>query len=560
METSSATGTSLLAIASKAIGCATGIGGPLKPISNGFPLFFETLLSAVPLVKTDITDIIDVFTHTEGSPDSITTDNEAATTLVSAISAEMADIVHEETINVTKPSDAQLTDEVIEVIATESVTDGIVSLEIDESTLTENTTTEVLAEIIATEDTSCATEDITAIDEVVSAITELAAEPTNDITFIDGTEALIETAAPTHEQQASDDIVDTEAVSTTHAEEETDDETVAPEEDETVQAITEDTAHVFENTTSTPALDTTKSFFVEDSESDVKAFIQAILDNNEGAGFETDIEAEVEEAITPDAPASIAESTESDNESEVATPLPTRAYALILEDDFDAAISSIFDSEFETLLDNDTAWSVPQVVEKAKSDKELVRERLAKNTAKFNLQNLRLEKAARALSLDGTAPTQNTPSSNSSTVEESAPASPIELEQEEVIATAEEVTAEPTETTVIEPEQEEPVTTTEDKTEGLEAFSDKEEDIIALAKDIATDANHSRHSSYSSANSQVSVEAGFDTEPYPCSPVTEYSATPEKARTLDTEDVATKTHQATVEDADEEDGEDSTTE
>lgn len=595
METSSATASpSPLAIARKPVGCATGIGGPLKPIAHGFALFLETL-SAVPVAKTDITDItniIDTITHIEESPDSTITDDDVAafvelvddnaTTPVSDIPAETVDIVHEDTIIVAEA------EAVIDLIATEQVTEETVSLEIDEATLTENATTietrniqsqpeadattEEHAEIIFAEDTACIAEDITAadeaaIDEVVSAITELAqsTEATNDNTFID----TIEITAPTHEQQVSDDdIVDIEAISATQADEETDDETVAPEEDElvafeTAKDMVEDSPLVFENTT-TPVLDTTPNgVFVEDSESDVKAVIQDILDTNEGADFETDIEAEVEDDMNTEALASIDETTESDNESdEVPTPLPNPAYTLILEDDFDAAISSIFDAEFENLLDNINAWSVPQVVEKGKSDKELVRERLAnKDTAKFNLQNLSLEKAARALTIDSTAPTLDIPKSNASGAEDSTPTSPIEPEHEEVIAATEEETAEPAPVTAIEPEQEEPgVTTTEDKTEELEAFSDNEEDAIELAKDIATRANHSRHSSSSTSNSQQSAEAGPDHE-LPGSPVTEYSATPQKTRTVDTtvdtQDVAR--HQATVEDAEEEDDEDSTT-
>ena len=550
METSDS---SPLAIACKPVGSAVGIGGPLKPIAHGFAHFFEALLSAVPAAKTDVTDIT---THTtEDSPHSIATDNdveafvELAADPVSDIPAETVDIVREESIIIAevndcaKPSDA-VDDEVIEVVTEVIATEEIVALEIDEATLTEDTTTIETCSIQSQPEAEVTTEELA---EIISAE--------------DATELPIEITAPTHEQEVFDEIVDIEATHATHPEEDEPDLAEIQSGFETVHDFDQDISIVFEPTAA--ALNTTTNgIFVEDSESDIKGAIQDILDDNKGVDFETDIEAEVEEELmTPEAPASVAESTESDTETdELVTPIATPAYALVLEDDFDAAISSIFDTEFENLLDNDNAWSVPQVVEKVKSDKDLVRERLAnKETAKFNAQNFRLEKAAKALTIDGTVLTLHTPKSSASAAEQSAPASPIEPEHEEIIAATEEESAEPTPITFVEPEQEEPITAaTEDKTEELEAFSDNE-DAIALAKDIATCAKHSRHSSSSSANSQLSAGAGSVNEPCPGTPVTEYSATPEKPRAPDTEHVA-NLHQATVEDAEEEDEGYSTTE
>jgi hypothetical protein len=75
---------------------------------------------------------------------------------------------------------------------------------------------------------------------------------------------------------------------------------------------------------------------------------------------------------------------------------------LIFEDDFDAPISSILDTNFERHLDIDITWSVPQIIDKVQLQREMLRERLAN----FTLQNLFLAKFARNLSIGGTAPVQ----------------------------------------------------------------------------------------------------------------------------------------------------------
>lgn len=173
-------------------------------------------------------------------------------------------------------------------------------------------------------------------------------------------------------------------------------------------------------------------------------------------------EEESDEGMISQDTAPVVEST-PEQEAE-GVPTPVTVYPVIFEDDFDAAISSVFNADFERLMDLDVAWSVPQVVEKGKSQREITRERLAnKSTAQFSPQNLRLEKAAKALSIDGAPPVQVT----------RAPARAVEM-----------------------------------------------------AADMSR--SHSRKSSSSSVNSDFSTEGAFDSAPCPGTPVTEYNMTPTK--------------------------------
>jgi hypothetical protein len=192
----------------------------------------------------------------------------------------------------------------------------------------------------------------------------------------------------------------------------------------------------------------------------------------------------------------------------VTTPVPVTVYPLLFEDDFDAAASSIPNSELELLFDTDISWSIPQIVEKEKSERDVVRERLAnKATAKFNIQNLRLEKAAQALSINATAPVDTVTKTLSAA--DAIPSTPSTDEQPEVSTNNEDNT-----------------------TEALEVFSDNEEAIVELAKDSPT-SGHSRTASSSSAESKLSAAAVFDSAPCPDTPVTEYCMTPPKAQADD---------------------------
>jgi hypothetical protein len=146
--------------------------------------------------------------------------------------------------------------------------------------------------------------------------------------------------------------------------------------------------------------------------------------------------------------------------------LPTQviAYRVIFEDEFDAATSNVFDADFERIMDVDSKWRVPQLVEKGKSEREITRERLAnQSTSQFNPQNLRLEKAAEALSIDGIPPVLLT-----------KPPAP------------------------------------------------------AMGMPTDTIRSHSRKSSSSSFDSSFSTDGAFDSVPCPGTPVTEYNMTPTK--------------------------------
>jgi hypothetical protein len=147
-------------------------------------------------------------------------------------------------------------------------------------------------------------------------------------------------------------------------------------------------------------------------------------------------------------------------------PLPTQVivYRVIFEDEIDAATSNVFDADFERIMDVDSKWHVPQLVEKGKSEREITRERLAnQSTSQFNPQNLRLEKAAEALSIDGTPPVLLT-----------KPPAPA----------------------------------------------------MGMPTDMIR--SHSRKSSSSSFDSSFSTDGAFDSVPCPGTPVTEYNMTPTK--------------------------------
>jgi hypothetical protein len=202
---------------------------------------------------------------------------------------------------------------------------------------------------------------------------------------------------------------------------------------------------------------------------------------------------------------------ESIPEKQQATiPTPSPVYPLIFEDDFDAAVSSIFNIDFEQLMEIEFDRSIPQIAEKGKSEREVLRERLAnKETAQFNPQNLRLEKFARALSINGPLPVKPATKKAALEAEIATPTTHVEPE-----------------TAVPKYEAETPAEV-ETKTEAQQVFSDTEEATIEKAKEI-TSRNHSRSSSDSSAASHLSAEAGFDSAPCPGTPMTEHSGTPPK--------------------------------
>ena len=254
-------------------------------------------------------------------------------------------------------------------------------------------------------------------------------------------------------------------------------------------------------------VDAIKNLVIDDSETDVKTVIRDILDWHPELDFETDVEKDLE----PASPLSAISENHTDT-MPVTIPIPAIAFPLILEDDFDAAVSSILDTELEHLLDIDITWSVPHIVEKGKSERDIVRERLAnKSTTQFNRQNLRLEKAAQELFIDGTAPMQ------------------IAMTTTDAVQDAREDSAS---VTYIEPERKEGeiFASEANVTEDLETFTDTEDVVVQLTKVIASGSGmHSRNSSTSSGGSRLS-EPVFDSQDCPDTPVTEYCMSPNKSQ------------------------------
>jgi hypothetical protein len=155
---------------------------------------------------------------------------------------------------------------------------------------------------------------------------------------------------------------------------------------------------------------------------------------------------------------------------DISTPVPV--WPIIYEDDFDACISSPLDTGFELFLTSDNSWSIPTLAEKGKSERDIVKERLAnRETARFNRQNLRLEQASRALTING--PVQVPAKSIAPSVEEATPVT-TPAPQKEMEMSASDIG--------------------NDTVDSLEAFSDNEEDAVELAKAIAS-GSHSRTAS-----------------------------------------------------------------
>ncbi|KAG7293664.1 hypothetical protein NEMBOFW57_003719 [Staphylotrichum longicolle] len=344
-----------------------------------------------------------------------------------------------------------------------------------ESLLEHSAATEELMQPTSSEDSSPITEPVTVIEETACGVNSVAAEPTVAIDNISGNpvEPPLNTLAPITILSAED----TPAILTTQ-------EAETAESGDTNELPTE------------PTQDPATSDLVVAREPLLENIAESDLENH--LQYDSELESSWE-VVTSD------ESTfDHNNETApVATPLLVTAYPLIFEDDFDAAASSIFNTELERLFDTDITWSIPQVVEKGKSERDTVRERLTKKTTtRFNLQNLRLEKAAQALSVNGAAPINT--ETHPVPALEATRALPIVAQQAEVPADV------------------------EGNTITSEVFSDNEEAVVDVAKDIST-GGHSRTGSSSSDESKLSAGAVFDSAPCPGTPVTEYCMTPPKS-------------------------------
>lgn len=186
-------------------------------------------------------------------------------------------------------------------------------------------------------------------------------------------------------------------------------------------------------------------------------------------------------------------------------------YPVVYEDDFDAGVSSLFDTDFTRFLGIDDSWSVPMLVEKGKPERDTVLERLTNpSTAQFSLQNLRLEQASRALSLNNTLSvhvntevTPTSPVNGSPTV--STPVAEAKPEVSEEVVDA------------VEPEIEAPANRIHARTASSRYV------CIPSPAGLLHDADcHT----CSSSNSKSAGDVIFDNAACPGTPVTEYSASP----------------------------------
>ncbi len=550
-ETTHIAGVSPLAIARKSFGCVTFVDGPFKHISEDFVLFLKALLCAVPPSNADA---INIQTHSDNSA----MDNEPAIFVESATElaacpkspthqvdhAAPADFVldvanHIEAINEhtieASGSEAFNTHEISDVPVQEAApsvathvlaTDGDETVFITQESLVQEyapaetntiSATESVEFTIINDDVPVAEhtsesrlEDAAITKETQHESQQVLSAPENDATAAEETvivqNDLVEVVSSIEDATADEeiailqkDLVDS-AIFTTE-------EATAVEETAILQnnfdsISTSGEATVVDETAAmqNDLVEAIKNLVAEDSDTDVKAVIRDILDWHPELDFETDLEMDLE----PASPLDTISMEHTDN-MPAAIPVPAIPYPIIFEDDFDAAVSSILHTKLERLLDIDITWSVPQIVEKGKSERDIIQERLADtSTAQFNRQNLRLEKAAQALSINGAAPMQIAPKI-------AAALQPAHKDSPSV--------------THIEPEREEVAISAPQA--GMAEVCELITDHDDVAVQLSSSGMHSRNSSTSSAASKLS-EPVFDSQDCPDTPVTEYCTSPNK--------------------------------
>jgi hypothetical protein len=560
MDTTSVVTPSPLAVVRQRLGCATFAGWSLKPISQGFMVFFEALFCTVVIANADavetlahlnisgqptsedaapfpdttaVDNVIKTANHTidatindNEEPSQPSNDNlplNAAEPPITEVSALASHVVADEIASCTEETGGAAEHvpagdskpDAEPAIALTSSSDNITTINNDSDSQPDSREVEETAGALTVAHTeadhaSFALEDIPTTDSIPAP--ESVAECTPDTSsdsmaknvtdLVEDTAAIEETLqAASHEDTSS---VPLEEVPCTAA--------VTPAEPVAEPAPVSDEALDSEELAEFPI---ESQFVAEEDRPAIPSIIQEASD-------ETALETGVQNTLDmKDAAPAVQNFTDKHFEEETASiPTPAPLYALTFEDDFDAATSSIFDTDIGLLMDIDISWSVPQIIEKGKSEREIVRERPAnRSTALFNRQNLILEKAARALSIDGSAPVAKA----TQPVDQSAlmtpltpttpatPASPVELEEAASEAQI-----------VVQPKAEDKINKSQ------EASSDNEEAAAKLGKETSARPSHSRSTSSSSNASKVSAEADFDTAPCPGTPVTEYSTTPVK--------------------------------
>ncbi|KAL2257943.1 hypothetical protein VTK26DRAFT_8935 [Humicola hyalothermophila] len=460
--------------------------GPLKPIDKGFTLFFKALLMAPVVAQhfntnqaTKIAGPPDIVSSAAITNDPIVADSSTkdlgqvdAVTACGSIdtSDSPADVANDnnptpqffaDTLLVTS---TEVTEKAIEVeIAT--VAEIVASLEdntglpLDDILVTASGPVAADAELPDESVEELKVSHITD-DEVVGETTQKTATIENEVAL-----PVAEDMAP---EKAAQDLP-------------VDEDVILPTEDLEKSTIGE----VME---CTPALDVTITPEVEDDSTtsdDNEVSSASLLDAVDGQ----DGHQNTKSAVTSE--------KEVDGRVTAETSIMVPVFPIVYEDEFDASVATLFDSNFERFVDIDGAWAVPQLAEKAKSERNLVKERLAERAiTRSDLQNLRLAKASRALTPNGFVATPRT-----------VPPTAVRTS-----------------------ENEKPTLADGDKLqqESSEQSSDSE-DVVAGPAKGAPSGPHSRSSSSSSAGSNsITNETSVGSAPCPGTPATQYSIT-EKA-------------------------------
>lgn len=507
-----------LAIARRSFGTVSA-GGPFKPIAQGFTFFFEALLCAIAvgnadtletLRHLDVSTISSTHNDKEGGFSPSTKPLASQPTFTSEVSACPTE-------DISTSAKAVIIEEVDDLAQT-------VALPVENTSARDSETSvhpAVIEDSLHEDNPACAENDIAPVESDHLDITynsepAVTASATNDNvakTIDVGRESrltegeIVETVetviASTEEHKAFP--VDRVATSTESVAADCTPETKDEVTNEISEALQNDTFE--ENTHSAPedviaVTDPTVDIIDNSSDSIVEpantshvisalAELDSIEDKTTATYPNTDILGKVPDSHIESGEISqvIPEPAMLDNidyasTPEIKEPIPVPVYTLAFEDDFDAPVSSIFDTRLEHLMGVDMSWSVPQIVEKSKSEREVIRQRLAnQGTAQFNPQNLRLEKAARALTING-------PLIQSS---RKTAALPTRLTPAKRDVTAHRMQA----------------------------------DNIPPVEELLPSI-HSRSVSASSAESRVSTDAAFDSAPCPGTPATDYSGTPTK--------------------------------
>ncbi|KAL2022082.1 hypothetical protein VTK56DRAFT_6126 [Thermocarpiscus australiensis] len=268
-------------------------------------------------------------------------------------------------------------------------------------------------------------------------------------------------------------------------------ETLAAEDELVVCAIPEDTAvgiqlednSIDDFDTSLPSL-----------EEGVQTLTKDTVDDTTLPENHTESESEVESEDVQGVP------VENHNSAMADTTIVVPIYPIIYEDDFDAGTSSVFQPDFLRFMDIDRSWSVPQLIEKGKSQRDLLREKFTSSLPQTSLQNLQLERASRALTIDGTSPVRKAAMTAAPVGEPTPVSTPVSEEYAErrVGGDGHRNEAAP------------------------ETISKSEGTVVELAQDTPRSQTHSRRSS-SSSDSYLSQEAVFDRAARSDTPATEHS-------------------------------------